>query len=329
MHKYKRNHIDKLLKYSIWIILALLVIDTLYAYWYGIRFQAKETCIVYRFLPRWLFLINEHVIELFMQVTAGAFAGVLVGKYVARYRALFPKNQIAAFLYASVIPVCSCSAIPLIDSMKSKASLRTLMTFVIAAPLLNPYVIFLSFSVLGVNYALLRIAGAFFVSILAGSIVAWFHTLTGKPDIGVHHNCDNSSCSVAGETNCYRKTWKLITQILPYILLAGVTGLLFELTGPLEIIKSLPMQGSLYSLIIVTIIGVAVYVCNGADIVFLAPLLRHTDLGMGNAIAFSLTSNAICVSSIIILSRFLGRKLTGALVGSVFLLVIAFSLMIG
>jgi uncharacterized protein len=316
------------LKVVTWSILIILLADAVYSIWNGINFQTKDKCLIYKFLPRWFFLINEYFVELFMVVVAGAFAGVVAEKYFMRFRKFYPKNQITAFLYASLIPVCSCSAVPLIESMKSRLNLRAIVSFVVAAPLLNPYIIFLSFSVLGVKYGVLRIIGAFLVSIISGIVVEWSYKLSGKPDIGAYRNCKPTSCSSITGQNIYSKTWKLILRILPYVLIASILGLLFELTGPLRIIEQMPISGNFSTLLILTSIGVVVYLCNGADILFLAPLLAYTDLGISNAMAFSLTSTAICISSIVMLGKFLGRKLTSVLVISIFMVVICFSVLI-
>ncbi len=316
------------LKVATWAILIILLVDTVYSVWNGINFQTKDKCFIYKFLPRWFFLINEYFIELFMVVVAGAFAGALAEKYFMRFRKFYPQNQLMAFLYASLIPVCSCSAVPLIESMKSRLNLRAIVSFVIAAPLLNPYIIFLSFSVLGVKYGILRIIGAFLVSIVSGIVVEWVYKLSGEPEIGVYRNCKPTSCDSITGQNIYGKTWKLIFRILPYVLIASIMGLVFELTGPLKIIEQMPISGNLSTLLVLTTVGVVVYLCNGADILFLAPLLMYTDLGISNAIAFSLTSTAICISSIIMLVKFLGRRLTSALVISIFVIVICFSVFV-
>ena len=59
-----------------------------------------------------------------------------------------------------------------------------------------------------------------------------------------------------------------------------------------------------------TVIGIPLYVCNGADVLLLKPLLAYTDLTTGTAMVFSLTSSAVCISSIAMLFKFMGRKLT-------------------
>lgn len=318
----KRVNIGKI---AIWVILLLLAADAIYSAWNGINLQTRNNCVIYRSIPRWLFLTNEYFIELFMVVVAGAFAGTLSEKFFTRYRKLFPNDQFTAFIYASIIPVCSCSAIPLIESMKKRLPLRTLITFVIAAPLLNPYIIFLSFSVLGIKYGVLRILGSFLISMLTGLFVEWIYIRIGKPEIGIYKSCEPTGCNFVPGNDVYRKTWKMIGKIAPYILIAGLLGLVFELTGPVKLIERLPLNGSLISLLLVILIGIPIYFCNGADVLFLSPLLAYTDIGLGTALAFSLTSTAICASSIVMLSKFLGKRLTTALVGAVFAITLIFA----
>jgi len=324
----RRNPKINFYKLGIWLVLAILLVDTLYSTWYGIHYNTREKCVIYKFLPSWLFLINEYLIELFLVVVAGTFAGTLTEKYFTRYRKFLPKNQISAFVYASVIPVCSCSAIPLIESMKHRLPLRAIITFVMAAPLLNPYIIFLSYSVLGVWYGTLRILGSLIVSVFVGLVVDFAYRRMGKPEIGIYKSCDTSSCSAVIGKDVYRKSWVLVGKIAPYILIAGILGLLFELTGPLKLIDQLPFNQGIITLSLLTGIGTAIYLCNGADILFLAPILQYTDLGFGDALAFSLSSTAVCTTSIIMLSRFIGKRLTTVLVAATVGIILLFSSLI-
>lgn len=312
---------------ALWVILILLTADAIYSAWYGINMNTREKCIIYKTLPRWIFLVYEFVFELFFVVVAGTFAGVVVEKYFKKFKWLVPKNQLIAFLYASFVPVCSCSTIPIIETMKQKMSFRTIMTFVTAAPLLNPYVIFLSFSLLGFEYGVLRITGALVLSIVVGQVTQLVYKKMDQPAIGLYSSCQPNVCSKPNGT-IYEKTWNILNKILPYLLVAGAVGIIFEITGPLKLIESLPLNNGIVTLVILVTIGTVIYLCNGADILFLSPLLLYTDLGMGSAIAFSLTSTGICASSIIMLSKFIGKKLTGAVVAVTLVLTLLIGVLI-
>lgn len=293
----------------IWLSLIILGADTLYKTWFGITMHTREKCVIYSFLPKWAFLFFEYFIELFLVVIAGIFLGTLLEKYFSRFKKYYPRNSLTAFVYASVIPVCSCSAIPLIESMKSRMPLRTIITFVVAAPLLNPYIVTLSFSVLGPVYTSLRIVSSFLVAIGTGWIVEWFYKRMGKPDIGVYKSCEPQGCSVS-KKDVYEKTWNMLSRIAPYILLAGALGLLLEMVNLPKMIENTYLSNDWSTLSIAVLIGAPLYFCNGADVLFLQPLMNYTSLSMGAAMAFSLSSTAICVSSLVMLTRFIGKKLT-------------------
>jgi len=114
-------------------------------------------------------------------------------------------------------------------------------------------------------------------------------------------------------------------KILPYILFAGLLSFAFALVNPKQYIETLNLTAEPWATILMTLVGIPIYVCNGTDVLFLKPLLEYTDLSMGAAIAFSLSSSALCISSIVMLAKFLGTKLTTIIVVTIFLLMILFS----
>ncbi len=293
----------------VWLAIIMLGADSIYKVMNGINYQNREACALYKNMPRWLFLFMEYFVELVFIVVIGVFIATLIEKYFLRFKRFFPSNPFTAFLYASLIPVCSCSAIPLIESMRKKLPMRTVITFVMAAPLLNPYIISLSFSILGPVYGTARILSSFALAFGAGMAAELAYKWMKEPEIGIYSSCDPKSCA-PGSSELYEKTWTVFKRILPYTLMAGALGLGFELLKPVGILENIDFTGGWKSLILIIIIGVPLYFCNGGDVLFLEPLLEYTDMSMGTAIAFSLTSTAVCTTSLVMMTRFLGRKLT-------------------
>jgi uncharacterized membrane protein YraQ (UPF0718 family) len=70
------------------------------------------------------------------------------------------------------------------------------------------------------------------------------------------------------------------------------------------------------------------YYCNGADVILLKPLIAHSGLSLGTAMAFSLTSTSICITAIVMLVKFLNKKLTIILVASIMVLTFILGLLI-
>ena len=311
-----------LYKAAIATSVALLLIDLIYKTAFGITIQTRDRCFLFRNLPRAGFLFYEYFIELLLILVTGIFIAVVLESYFSRYQRIYPKNIFTAFLVASILPVCSCSAIPLIETMKGQLRLSTIMTFVVAAPLLSPYIIVLSFTTLGVRYALLRILSAFVLAASTGLVVA---ALFGrKTDTAAHGllGCGSSGCTITRQGYSI-DTFRILRRVFPYFLIAAAMGMGFELLTPADLLRSTDLNQSLTGLLLVTIIGVPIYFCNGADVLFLSPLMYYSGLPMGTAIAFSLTSTSVCATSLVMLYKFIGLRLTGVLLGTVVFVTLA------
>jgi len=292
----------------IFLALGITVIDSVYMSIYGIHQQNRELCILYSSMPRWLFLGYEYFFEFAVVVLLGVFAGVLIDQYFRKIKRFFPDTQFRSFLYGSLLPVCSCGVIPIVESMKSRVKLRVIITFVIAAPLLNPYIVFLSFSVLGFKYGMLRIISSFLLAIVTGLLTEFMVRKPEAAHLGSFKVCAED-CSVFGN-DPFVKTVQMTRKLLPYIFWGGLLSFSLEYLQPKSFLQTQSFTNEWLSMLIMTAVGVPIYVCNGADVLFLKPLLAYTDLTTGAAMVFSLTSSAVCISSIAMLFKFMGSKLT-------------------
>jgi len=308
-------------------VIMITVIHMIYMNMMGFNSLSHDACVVYSSVPRWFFYLYENILELFIVVILGVFAGVLVEQYFHKIKRFYPKNQLLAFTYAAILPVCSCGVVPLIDSMKQRTSLKVITTFVVAAPLLNPYIIMVSFTVLGVKYAVLRIIFSFLLAILSGQILEFISNRFKALSWGEYKACV-SDCDVVVDRDPFVKTVKLTRKLLPYILTAGLISFAFALWNPRQYLETMSFSHEPWATLIMTVVGIPLYVCNGTDVIFLKPLLQYTDLTMGSAMAFSLASSAVCVSSIAMLVKFIGRNLTIALVSILFVLIVLSSFII-
>jgi uncharacterized membrane protein YraQ (UPF0718 family) len=329
LKKKKENIRKKTARIIVFTVFGIAVLHTIYMNVMGFNSLSHDACVVYESVPRWFFYLYETVFELLIVVLLGVFAGVLAEQYFHKIKRFYPRNQVLAFLYAAILPLCSCGVIPLIDSMKRRTSLKVIITFIIATPLLNPYTIFISFSVLGVKYAVLRIVSSFVLAIVAGIIVDLIAKRYKLFIQGDYEACDNT-CDVVTDRDIFVKTLKITKKLLPYISVAAILSFLFLIINPQQFLTDnhISFNHEPFTMIIVGLIGIPLYVCNGADVLILKPLLGFTDLTMGSAMAFSLTSSAICVASITMLTKFLGKKLTAVLVVTVFILTIVLGTLI-
>lgn len=312
----------RIIKIALILSFILVIADAIYKSIQNISYLNRSNCILYKTLPKIGFLIFEYLIELSILVFIGIFLAALLEKHFIRFKGFFPKNPLSTFIYASLLPVCACAAIPLIKTMKEKMRFNILVTFLVAAPLLNPYIIFLSFNVLGVKYGIARILSAFILAASSGYLLAFFKKkqLALMP---LNSLCHESNCGEK-EENLYLKTYTIFKSILPYILLAGILAICLEMFSVKKSIIGFMREKSLAGNMAVILISIPLYLCNGTDVLLLRPLIC-SGVPMGTGIAFSLTSTAICISSFLMLVKFIGIRLSLILVAHIIIVTLILS----
>jgi uncharacterized membrane protein YraQ (UPF0718 family) len=278
-------------------------------------------------MPKWCFYLLENVGELFIVVLLGVIIGVIAEQYFRKIKRFYPKNQLLAFAYGSILPVCSCGVVPLIDSMKRRTSLKVIITFVCAAPLLDPYIIFLSYTVLGIKYVIIRIVCSFLLSFSAGWIVELVVKKLKWDNWSDYGTCSRH-CDFVADRDPFVKTMKITRKLLPYILFAGLLSFCFAMLDTKELLHHINLNTEPLSAMVMTTFGIPIYMCHGADVIFLKPFLQYTDMSIGSAMAFSLSSSAICISSIVMLSKYLGKRVAILLTAVIFILIILLSILI-
>ncbi len=290
--------------------LALLGADLAYKTVAGISYLQRGECILYRTLPRPLFLFLEYFVELFLIVVAGVFAAALLERAFGRMGRFLPRSQGAAFLWAAALPLCACGVVPLLGGLRGKLPLRVLVTFVVAEPILSPATIVLSFTVLGPAYGALRIATAFLLAVGAGWVVEGAGGKEELPPAGSSPACHDGCAPPSPDP--FLRTWGVVRTILPSFLVAGTLGVLLEMARPLGPSFQSSLRGW-PGLLLAVVVGIPLYLCNGAEILLLRPLSHQGGVPMGTAVAFSLASTSVCITSLALLPRFLGRRATAIL----------------
>jgi uncharacterized protein len=313
---------QRLIRASVFLCSALWATDIIYKIVKDVSYVNREKCVLYKSLPRMWFIFFEYFFETVVIVFVGIFIAVLVGRWFQRLHRFYPTNPITAFFYASVIPLCSCALIPLLSTMKGRMKFATTMSFVLTAPLLSPYILALSFSVLGFTYGLLRIISSFILVITTVFILSFLHRKESGVFLPVVSTGCMDTCTSQGR-DVYLETFDIFKKMLPYVLVGGVLGVFIEFLGPRSLLLDERAGRGLAGIAIWILMGVPLYFCNGAEILFLRPLMNH-GMPLGTAIAFSLTSTAVCTTSIAMLVRIMGPRLTITLVSCV--IVISFSL---
>lgn len=292
-------------KFVIIPALVLIAIDIVYRLFWGISPQTKGRCILFSHFPRWASLLYENLAELAMIIIASVFISVLLERPLSRYPRMIPTNPLTAFLYGALIPVCSCGILPLAARFKDRMRLPAMAALLVTGPLLSPQILLLSLAVAGPAYTMVRISATLTLALTSGLVISH---LGARPAIGTGTAACSKDCNRHGQ-GILSDTWEIAKEILPSALMAGSLGIVIEVFQPLERLAVAGILRSPLGVLAATLAGVPVYLCNGADIVFLKPLMAD-GLPLGTALAFSLTSSSVCAASLVLMSHLLGKRTT-------------------
>jgi len=229
-----------------------------------------------------------------------------------------PGSMIGAAVFGALVPMCSCGAAPIASSLAATGKKRTALVFLLVAPILSPSVMFMSYGVLGWQYLVARIAGTM---LLAFALTFILDRLSrGQEVYSISHvpvSC-GGGCVAARSGNESRsgllRGFRMALELHPYILVGIIIGAAVSAYLPEEWVTSY-FSHPLLGLFAASGLGIPVYMCTGEEIPLLQPLL-DMGLPLGHAIAFTITGNAICIASYLILLPLFGKKVAiGMVVG--------------
>ena len=309
--KSKHKFVKILVLSSFVILFAHLI----YKWVNGGGFYERENCSLYVQLNGPLFFLLENFLELGVYIIAGIFIAAVLEYYFKRKNFPMPGNIFTAFLLASILPVCACSVIPSIEIFKNQMRKKVLMVFVFAAPLLNPYVVFLSASVLGLKYLVIRVVLSF---VLAYGMATVYVFLDKENSIKGILGCKPEDRCNASWTDVFERTEGLLKKLWPYILAAFVLSFAIAYLPLTKWLTASDLNSHIRSVLIAAGVGIPLYLCNGADIIIMGPLVHYSYIPLGTVLTFGLAANAICISSMVLYFKIIGVKQTLLLTAFVF-----------
>ena len=259
-------------------------------------------------------ILVSFTIRVFPYFVAGCVISGFIEKVFSNNHRWLPRGMIGAGALASLLPICSCAAVPFSYSLMAtgKIRLRAVVTFMMVVPVLNPFVIVFAQGMIGWEYVLLRIVSIFVLAMVTGSLVEYFlgEREPGNLKKGCFSckGCGNGGATMNTAATSLEAGYNLMAYLTPYIIIGVIIGASFS------VFITPPMVGKYLSsnvtgLFLAVLIGVPVFLCSGEDVLILAPLLGK-GLPMGHAIALTLAGNGICLSSIAMLIPLFGRKAT-------------------
>lgn len=241
----------------------------------------------------------------------------------------FVGNIIGAALGA-VTPFCSCSTIPiLVGLLNGGAPFGAAMSFLIASPLLNPVILGLFLSLLGLKVTATYAVITFIAAVLTGTIWEMMGLADQYKQVTVRRSC----CSCEGTEEITEigittvttgvkirrageMAWSLFRQVLPYLILGAAIGSLIYGFVPEELVVKVAGTGNPLAIPVAALIGVPMYI-RAETIIPISAVLLDKGMSMGSVMALVIGGAGASIPEIIILASIFRRKLVVAFVVTV------------
>jgi len=283
-------------------------------------------------------LINNYLKEIWNLLLDMSF-WLLIGFFIAGMVHLYinenfisrflKRNNLSSVINASLfgvpLPLCSCGVIPVGVSLhKNGVSRASTISFLISTPQTGIDSIMVTYSLLGLPFAIIRPIVAFITGI-AGGIVSVF---VDKINDNVEKNNYNNNESIYTNNKNFITGIKygfvtLLSDISKYLIIGLLVAALIGIIVPNDFFSSY-IKNDTIEMLIMLIASIPIYVCATSSVP-IAAMLFMKGLSPGAVLVFLMAGPATNAATINVISRVMGRRSLLIYLGTI----IAFSFFFG
>ncbi|EGU44320.1 transporter [Vibrio ichthyoenteri ATCC 700023] len=233
-------------------------------------------------------------------------------------------------LFGMLTPFCSAAVVPVTMAMASMgASLGTVMSFIISAPLCNFIVLAMIYAAFGLKITVVYFLITFIAAVLGGWLISkspWRNEIKRGDELEdtKAKGCSSNSSNACGGTpssasrmrNAMNGGFALFKRIIPYVLLGAAISGFSAAYLPADLVEKYVGGDSFQSIVIASLIGIPLYLRIEMAIPLLNVLIAK-GMGMGAALALIIGGTGASLPEIALVSAVLKRKAVIAFVGIV------------
>jgi uncharacterized membrane protein YraQ (UPF0718 family) len=228
-----------------------------------------------------LTLATSVIIESLPFVVLGVLLSIVVQAWLPddllmRYLPRRPVLRRAAIsLFGIALPVCECGNVPLARGLLLKGfSVPEAMTFLLAAPIINPITIITTYQAFGFDDGILlgRIIGGLAIA----NIVGWLFSLYARPEALLTERFA-SLCSAGPEHGRQSRTEKSLdifmresSVLMPAVFIGSLIAGAIQVAVPRDVLVSLG-SNPLWSILAMMLLAFVISVCSSVDAFFILP----------------------------------------------------------
>lgn len=293
--------------------------------------------VIQYFAEVWEILLEAAPYVLFGFFVAGLLKGFLPDNFVTRHLGKDKKGAVVkASMFGVPLPLCSCGVIPAAAGLRQQgASKGATTSFMISTPETGVDSIAITYALLDPIMTVVRPVAAFISALTAGTLVDMFpeKTKSGKveftplnfpPTTLKKEECTSGCCSSKPVRSSFTEKFmtgmqfafgELVADIGKWLLIGIFIAALVSTFMPVTFFQEYVGDG-LWSMILMVVIGVPMYVCATASTP-IAAALALKGLSPGGALVFLLAGPATNAATITVVAQTLGKRVALIYVSSI------------
>ena len=230
-------------------------------------------------------------------------------------------------LVGSVTPFCACSTIPLtLGFLDAGITIGTILSFVIASPLLNPIILTMLLALMGWKAALAYFVVVFGGAVLFGALLekagaaAWVKKMRILSGGGYGNEAVPEKLS-AKVRLAFQKAWADFRSVLVYLLIGVGIGAAIYGYLPQDFVIRFAGPGNPFAIPVAALIGIPLYIRAETAIPIGVALLKK-GMDIGAVIALIIGGAGMAIPEMSMLAGIFKKRLVAAIVVVIFLVAV-------
>lgn len=219
-------------------------------------------------------------------------------------------------------PFCACSTIPMtVGFLKARVPFGAVMSFVVASPILNPIVLTMMATLLGLKAAAIYAVITFGAAVLFGLILQRFGFAEYVKNVRVSGGGildQNVNGFIAKLRNAVGSAWGDFRNVLVYLVIGVAVGAIIKGYVPQDMIIRVAGPQNPLAIPAAAIIGIPLYI-RATTAIPIGLALMQKGMGVGAVIALIIGGAGMAIPEMSLLASIFRPRLVGALVFVIFI----------
>ena len=277
------------------------------------------------------------IIEALPFVLIGSIISGIIEVYITPERVyrFLPKNKFGRIFFGTfvgfIFPSCECGIVPIINRfLEKKVPSYTAVPFLVTAPVINPIVLFATYSAFGNSFhvALLRALGSIVVAVILGIFLGffWQEPIQKENRLACHEH-DFSHLNPA------KKVFQVFVQAIDeffdtgrYLVFGCLFASLVQVYVPTRILTSISAT-PVIAILLLMVLSFLLSLCSEADAFVGSSLL--TSFGVAPVLAFLVIGPMLDVKNLLMMKNYLKTRFIWQFIGIVSGVVLLYAWFVG